>query len=140
MGKQTVTDWSRTSEVMDVLDEAKVRISVLRHFQPSHATELSRHFRKKAKPDKWDEDTKQEIVECVKRCESERYTSRSSRRATVSDLEAHQSDAYDKLPAKQKKAVHDGDKTLVQVRREQKDKKRAAACDRRSYTSHRHFL
>jgi N6-adenosine-specific RNA methylase IME4 len=50
--------------------DGKVGISQLSHFQPSHAKEIARAFRRKGK--EWSEDTKEAIAEWVRRCEDEK--------------------------------------------------------------------
>jgi N6-adenosine-specific RNA methylase IME4 len=57
--------------VLDAID-GKVEISQLSHFQPSHAVEIARAFRRKEK--KWSEDTKEAIAGWVRRCEDDRLT------------------------------------------------------------------
>ena len=43
------------------------------NFQPMHAREIARHFRKQQKPP-WSEETKEQIVEWVDKCEAEELT------------------------------------------------------------------
>jgi hypothetical protein len=68
----TVSRWKAACEMMDTV-EGKVAISQLSHFQPSHATELARHFRKTGGND-WTEKTRLKIAEWVDRCEAEGWT------------------------------------------------------------------
>jgi hypothetical protein len=70
----TVSQWRAVCGLLDAL-EGKVQISELCHFQPSHATEIARAFRKVEKdPSAWTEETKTEIAEWVDRCEAEELT------------------------------------------------------------------
>jgi len=71
VGKQTATAWARTSELMSVLEKSQVPISVLNNFQPSHAVEISRHFRKIAGKPPWSEAVQDEICDWVNKCEHE---------------------------------------------------------------------
>ena len=66
----TVTTWRNSSLVMEVLDEKEIEISQFEQFQPSHADFIGRHFRKQQKPP-WSDETKEQIIEWVDRCEAE---------------------------------------------------------------------
>lgn len=69
--KRTVSTWKAACDVLDAV-ENKVQISGLSEFQPSHAYELARAFRKQSK--EWDDDIKDQIAEWVDRCEKEALT------------------------------------------------------------------
>lgn len=68
----TVSQWQTTSKVLGVLDDAGIHICEFESFQPSHARELAVVFRKRSK--NWDDDTKEEILDWVDRCENEGWT------------------------------------------------------------------
>ena len=74
VGKPAVSEWSRACEVISAI-ENQIQLTEFEHFQPTHAVEIARHFRKlRGKAEKWDEDTKDEIVEWVEKCEEEAWT------------------------------------------------------------------
>jgi hypothetical protein len=75
--KSTVATWRASSDVLDATD-GKVEISQLSHFQPSHAVEIARAFRRNGK--QWSEDTKEQIAGWVRRCEDEALNVRELRR------------------------------------------------------------
>jgi hypothetical protein len=51
-----VKEWRRSSEVIDAIN-GQVQLTALQHFQPTHAVEIARHFRKlRGKAEKWDEE------------------------------------------------------------------------------------
>jgi hypothetical protein len=69
--KSTVATWRAAIAVLDAID-GKVEIPQLSHFQPSHAVEIARAFRRIGK--EWPEDTKEAIAGWVRRCEDDRLT------------------------------------------------------------------
>src|SRR5262249_28725474 len=71
VGKNTVSAWKAACDVRDAI-EGKVPISELSNIQPSHATELGQHFRKRSP--EWDESTKEDIKEWVLRCDEDELT------------------------------------------------------------------
>jgi hypothetical protein len=63
--KGTVSAWKAAADFLDALD-GKVGISQLSSFQPSHATEVVRAFKKTAgKPEVWTDETKDAIADWV---------------------------------------------------------------------------
>lgn len=72
--KQAVAQWKKTSELIDAT-EGRVKLTLLEHFQPTHAVEIIRHFRKiSGSPKSWDEDATDSIVEWVEKCEENEWT------------------------------------------------------------------
>jgi hypothetical protein len=69
--KGTVSRWKATCDILDAID-GKVAISQLEHFQPSHALEIARAFRRKGK--RWAAETKDRIAEWIERCEVAEWT------------------------------------------------------------------
>jgi hypothetical protein len=67
--KAAVNEWKRSSEVVGAI-EGKVKLTLLESFQPTHASEIAKHFRKLfGKAERWDEETREQVVEWVEACE-----------------------------------------------------------------------
>lgn len=72
--KSAISQWTRSIDIIKAV-EGSVEISQLCHFQPSHATEIARHFRKvSGSARSWDDDAKDSIVEWVEKCEENEWT------------------------------------------------------------------
>lgn len=67
----TIAKWRRTLEVLPILQEGEMSISTFSHFQPSHAEQISRAFRKSKKPMM---EHAGEILDWVTKCEDEKLT------------------------------------------------------------------
>src|SRR5579859_3435604 len=80
--QSTVSDWKAICDVVDAID-GKHGITHLLSFQPSHAKEVARHYRRKAKV--WDDAVKDEIADWVDRCEAEGFTVKQLRQALLSE-------------------------------------------------------
>jgi N6-adenosine-specific RNA methylase IME4 len=76
----TISKWRHACDLIEAVED-KVSISTLSSFQPSHAAEIARHFRKREK--EWTQETKAEIVEWVDRCEKEELTVQQLRQVLV---------------------------------------------------------
>lgn len=75
----TVSAWKAVCDLMNAL-EGKCLISNKERFQPSHAAELARHFRKRERnSSRWTEAMKEEIVDWIERVEAEGLTVREVR-------------------------------------------------------------
>jgi ActR/RegA family two-component response regulator len=56
----TVSQWRRICDVVEVIKKGNVGYPTFEHFQPSHADEIARAFRKRERePEKWTEEMKQ---------------------------------------------------------------------------------
>jgi N6-adenosine-specific RNA methylase IME4 len=72
--QSTISAWKAVCDLLEAID-GKHGISHVSTFQPSHALEITRAFRRRhGKADKWDESTKDEIADWVDRCEGEQLT------------------------------------------------------------------
>jgi N6-adenosine-specific RNA methylase IME4 len=70
----TVSSWKLVCDLLSVLD-GKCYLSNISHFQPTHAREIARVFRKREKnPAKWTPEMKEEMQGWVERCEDEQLT------------------------------------------------------------------
>jgi N6-adenosine-specific RNA methylase IME4 len=76
----TVSTWRAVCDVLEAI-QGKCSISNFSHFQPSHAAEIGRAFRRPGKT--WPEETKEEIAGWVDRCEAEEWTVEQLRSAVA---------------------------------------------------------
>jgi hypothetical protein len=77
----TVSDWKAICDVLTAID-GKHGISHVSSFQPSHAKEIARAFRKREKdPARWTPEMKDEAADWVERCEAEELTVQALRAA-----------------------------------------------------------
>ena len=70
--KSTVSMWQAACDLLDAVD-GKVELTQLSSFQPTHAVEIARHFRKEVGK-VWDDGVAEKIAEWVDRCEAEGWT------------------------------------------------------------------
>jgi N6-adenosine-specific RNA methylase IME4 len=70
----TVSTWKAVCDLLGAV-EGKHDLSHVSHFQPTHAREIARAFRKRERnPAKWTEELKEEMADWVDRCEAEEWT------------------------------------------------------------------
>jgi N6-adenosine-specific RNA methylase IME4 len=79
----TVSAWKAACEVVGAI-EGKYDLSHVSTFQPTHAREIARAFRRlEGKAEKWSEEVKEEIAGWVDRCETEELSVQDLRRALL---------------------------------------------------------
>lgn len=70
----TVSTWKTVIGLLSSID-GKIQLTKYSHFQPTHGYEIARSFKKRSgKSVNWDEDTKNEVVDWIERCEAEELT------------------------------------------------------------------
>jgi N6-adenosine-specific RNA methylase IME4 len=82
VGHSTVSGWRSICDVLEAID-GKRRLTDVSHFQPTHAEEIGRHYRRRARV--WDEPIRDEIADWVDRCEAEELTVQQLRQALIAD-------------------------------------------------------
>jgi hypothetical protein len=72
IGASTVSTWRAACDVVDAV-EKKVQLNELSHFQPTHAVEIAKSFRKTYGKE-WSQKAGKEIAQWVEQCEAEEWT------------------------------------------------------------------
>lgn len=82
--QSTVSVWKAAAQVIDAV-RGKHDLSHVSNFQPTHAREIARAFRKKHKKN-WTPEVQEEIADWVDRCETENLTVQQLHKALVSEV------------------------------------------------------
>lgn len=80
----TIATWKAACDVMEAI-EGKCDLSHISSFQPTHAREIARAFRK-THGKEWTEEVKEQVAEWVDRCEAERLTVADLRQALLAEV------------------------------------------------------
>jgi hypothetical protein len=122
LDRSSIDKWRAALDVVTVLEERGSPYGDIDNFQPRHATEIARAFRKREKDRaNWTEEMKDEVVGWAERCETENLTVEDLRKELKEDARQRYAAGAEDLPLPDRLTLHPGNFNDVLPKKVQDD-------------------